>query len=107
MSISKINKNRTIILCKFSLDFFVKVWYIIIVKRKGKATPQKGKEVKAMSEYREQLVDRMIHIYGYENEIVIKFCEICEKDPDNAELDKMCELFVSSHEQFPQIENAE
>ena len=42
-----------------------------------------------MSEYREQLVDRMIHIYGYENEIVIKFCEICEKDPDNAELDKM------------------
>lgn len=60
-----------------------------------------------MSEYREQLVDRMIRIYGYENEIVIKFCEICKKDPDNAELDKMCELFVSSHEQFPQIENAE
>lgn len=60
-----------------------------------------------MSEYREQLIDRMIRIYGYENEIVIKFCEICEKDPDNAELDKMCELFVSSHEQFPQIENAE
>ena len=50
-----------------------------------------------MNKYREQLVDRMIHIYGYENEIVIKFCEICEKDPDNAELDKMCELFVSSH----------
>lgn len=60
-----------------------------------------------MSKYREQLVDRMIRIYGYENEIVIRFCEVCELNPDSAEWDKVCELLVSSHEQFPQIEDAE
>ena len=60
-----------------------------------------------MSKYREQLVDRMIRIYGYENEIVIKFCEVCELSPDSAEWDKICELLVSSHEKFPQMEDAE
>lgn len=60
-----------------------------------------------MSEYRKQLVDRMIRIYGYENEIVIKFCEVCERNPDDAEWDRVCELLVSSHEKSPQIEDAE
>lgn len=60
-----------------------------------------------MKKYREQLVDRMIHIYGYENEIVIRFCEVCEQNPDSTEWDKVCELLVSAHEQFPQYENAE
>lgn len=60
-----------------------------------------------MSEYRKQLVDRMIRIYGYENEIAIKFCEVCEQNPDDTEWDRVCELLVSSHEKFPQIEDAE
>lgn len=60
-----------------------------------------------MSKYREQLVDRMIRIYGYESEIVIRFCEVCELNPESEEWDKVCELLVSAHEQFPQIEDAD
>lgn len=28
---------------------------------------------------REKLIDRMTHIYGFENPIVIEFCKVCEE----------------------------
>lgn len=54
-----------------------------------------------MSLYRENLIDRMIQIYGFESPIVIDFCEFCEDD-DFA--DDVLTIVVESHEQFPVID---
>lgn len=47
---------------------------------------------------RENLMDRMIRIYGYENPIVIEFCRLCEEWEENAWNDKVLEILVSAHE---------
>ncbi len=47
---------------------------------------------------RENLMDRMIRIYGYENPIVIEFCRLCEEWEENDWNNKVLEILVSAHE---------
>ena len=47
---------------------------------------------------REQLLDRMIKIYGFEHEIVIEFARMCESDNFT---DKDLEVIVEAHEANP------
>lgn len=54
-----------------------------------------------MNAIRESLLDRMIRIYGFENDIVIKFAGLCERYPDNAHNDKMLTILVETHEMYP------
>lgn len=56
----------------------------------------------AMNEYREQLIDRMVRLYGFENVITIQFCELCERYDNNADNDTMLRVLVEAHEQYPQ-----
>lgn len=56
-----------------------------------------------MNDFREQLVDRMIRIYGFENQIVIDFCRMCEEWDNNEWNDKVLEILVQAHEDDPQI----
>ena len=51
-----------------------------------------------MSIFRERLIDRMIHLYGFEHEAVIDFCRICEDWPDATLSDKCLVAIVESHE---------
>lgn len=44
---------------------------------------------------REQLLDRMIKIYGYEHEVVIEFANLCEKEWI---ADRDLETIVKTHE---------
>jgi hypothetical protein len=53
---------------------------------------------------REKLIDRLIHIYGFENPIVIEFCRLCEKWENGKEKDELLEVIVKWHEEFPQFE---
>ena len=52
---------------------------------------------------REKLIDRMVHIYGFENPIVIEFCKLCEAWEDIEDRDHLLEVIVKSHEEFPQL----
>lgn len=54
-----------------------------------------------MSKLREQLVDRMIAIYGMENEIVIDFCNLCERFENSEWNDKCLTIMVEAHEAAP------
>ena len=54
-----------------------------------------------MTTYREHLIDRMTHIYGLENPIVIQFANMCEKYVDNAWNDDVLRLLVEAHEKDP------
>lgn len=54
-----------------------------------------------MTEYRENLLDRMIHIYGYENPIVIWFAEKLEKWDNNEWNDTALRVLVEAHEAEP------
>ena len=56
---------------------------------------------------REKLIDRMVHIYGFENPIVIKFCKLCEVWDDTEEMNRLLEMIVKSHEAYPQLDNEE
>lgn len=47
---------------------------------------------------RNELLDRMIRIYGFKSEITIKFAEYCESD---IMTDKDLELIVKCHEENP------
>ena len=47
---------------------------------------------------REQLLDRMIKIYGFEHEIVIDFARICEELALTENNDKALEILVKCHE---------
>jgi len=51
-----------------------------------------------MNAYRENLVDRMIKIYGFENPIVIEFCKLCERSDWK---DRELALLVLAHEADP------
>ena len=57
-----------------------------------------------MTEYRENLIDRMIHLYGFENEIVIAFCGLCERWKVNSWNDKCLTILVEAHEADPLME---
>lgn len=57
-----------------------------------------------MTTYREELADRLIRIYGFENNIVIAFCEIAEKWENNDWNDTILTLLVEAHEEEPFFE---
>ena len=50
---------------------------------------------------REQLLDRMIRIYGFEHEIVIEFARMCEEWLPTKNNDKALETLVKCHEENP------
>ena len=54
-----------------------------------------------MTTYRENLLDRMIHIYGFEDSIVIQFAEMCERYANNSWNDDVLRLLVEAHEADP------
>jgi len=56
-----------------------------------------------MTTYRENLVDRLCRIYGFENPIVIDFCRMCENWGVNDWNDKVLTLLVEAHEADPII----
>ena len=56
---------------------------------------------------REKLIDRMVHIYGFENPIVIEFCKLCEAWKDIEDRDRLLEVIVISHEAYPQLDSEE
>lgn len=57
-----------------------------------------------MSNFRNDLLSRMINIYGFEHPIVIHFCNLCEEYPDIDVYDLTLETLVKSHEENPIIE---
>ena len=54
-----------------------------------------------MTAYREELVERMICLYGYENPVVIQFAEMCEKWDDNVWNNTSLTTLVKAHEENP------
>lgn len=55
-----------------------------------------------MSKIREQLVDRMIRLYGFESPITIDFCRLCEEWADTEACDNALATLVKCHEEAPQ-----
>ena len=64
----------------------------------------KGKSMNTMSTMRENLIDRMVRIYGSEHPVVIQFTDLCERWKDTKENDKVLRIIVESHEEFPVLE---
>ena len=56
-----------------------------------------------MNTIREDLLYRMIRIYGFENPITVRFAELCESYPNNKISDEMLTILVEAHEAEPQI----
>lgn len=54
-----------------------------------------------MSNFKEQLISRMIRLYGFEHPIVISFCEWCDRYEDNEWNDCQLKLLVRAHEEDP------
>ena len=54
-----------------------------------------------MSKIREQLADRMIRLYGFENPITIDFCRLCEEWPVTEAYDSALATLVKCHEEAP------
>ena len=54
-----------------------------------------------MSDYRKQLIDRMIRVYGFEHPLVLDFCKLCASDWMS---DKALETTVKCHEEYPIME---
>lgn len=50
---------------------------------------------------RENLIDRMIRIYGFEHPLVIQFAELCERMEDTEANDKALMMLVKAHEENP------
>ena len=63
--------------------------YYIITERKGD------------KKMRDDLLNRMIKLYGFENPIVIQFAQLCESYEENEWCDKMLYLLVEAHESDP------
>lgn len=58
-----------------------------------------------MSEFRANLLSRMIALYGYEHECVIAFAQYCENWSDTPKNNKTLEVLVRSHEADPITED--
>lgn len=59
-----------------------------------------------MTKTREQLVDRMIAIYGFESPIVIEFAHLCETHSESNFENLFLEHIVKAHEEYPVLEDA-
>ena len=60
-----------------------------------------------MNTMRENLLDRMIKIYGSEHHIVITFAKQCERWEDTAIYDTILRLAVEAHEKYPNLDTDE
>ena len=60
-----------------------------------------------MNPMRENLLNRMIKIYGFEHPIVIKFAKQCERWEDTAIYDTILRLAVEAHEKYPNLDTDE
>ena len=54
-----------------------------------------------MSNYRKILLDRVTRLYGFEDEKVVAFANLCEKYVNSKEWDNVLWMLATSHEQFP------
>jgi len=54
-----------------------------------------------MTNYRKNLVDRMIRLYGFESEIVVLFANMAEKYTDSKAWDNAMLMIVEAHEAHP------
>lgn len=52
---------------------------------------------------REDLLTRMIHIYGFEHKAVIEFAKLMETEISDHDL----ETIIKAHEEFPIVEDEE
>lgn len=59
---------------------------------------------KQLSLFRENLLNRMIRIYGFENEITIWFAQLLEDQEDNEINNKMLRIMVECHEKSPIVD---
>ena len=50
---------------------------------------------------RENLIDRMIRIYGFEHPFVIQFAELCERMEDTEANNNALMTLVKAHEENP------
>ena len=53
---------------------------------------------KQLSQFREDLLTRIIHIYGFEHKITIWFAQLLETQEENDFNNKMLEMMVECHE---------
>ena len=60
-----------------------------------------------MKHMRENLLDRLIKIYGFEQPIVIEFAKLCERMENIAIYDKALRVLVESHEEYPVLDTDE
>ena len=51
---------------------------------------------------REELMNRMIRLYGFESPIIIDFCRLCEEWPNTEAYDNALATLVKCHEETPQ-----
>ena len=51
---------------------------------------------------REELMNRMIRLYGFESPITINFCRLCEEWADTEAHDNALATLVKCHEEAPQ-----
>lgn len=57
-----------------------------------------------MTEFRENLLTRMIHIYGFEHEATIAFANLLEKAPQKEAFDKELQNIVQCLEADPTLD---
>ena len=50
---------------------------------------------------REELMNRMIRLYGLESPITIDFCRLCEEGPNTEAYDSALATLVKCHEEAP------
>ena len=60
-----------------------------------------------MTTYRENLIDRMIAVYGFEHPIVIEFAKLCENWVENTWNNTLLQTLVEAHENEPHYEGEE
>ena len=70
----------------------------------NRAAAVKRTKGKSMNTMRENLIDRMVRIYGFEHPVVIQFTDLCERWKDTKENDKVLRIIVESHEEFPVLD---
>lgn len=58
-------------------------------------------------EFRKNLLDKIIAIYGMKHEITIAIAEMCERYPLNEIYDKTLAILVECHEMYPMLEKNE
>jgi len=60
-----------------------------------------------MSEFRNELLGRMIRIYGFESPLTIDFAWMCERYPAGEAYDKTLRIVVECNEAHPYISDDE